>query len=177
MLKKLMKKLKHSFICGGEFDDKMSDIMREKISKEEKIHKLIMATANYLHNDIHKEVKLVVWESYYEEFMENDKKDESKCGRFMHYEYGNHWMMAVSRLSKDVDQLAPENPDKLCEMLVNFNKDSNGFDPNQFYLARSDYRKQQLAKVDDVLREIFAYNKRHTSVKPKNINAQQTASL
>ena len=165
MLSKLLRKLKRFFYFGDDFGFALKEIMNKRISNAEKIDLILKASAKYFSQYMYEDVQLAVWENYYEEFIIDGKKNENIAEGYMRYETGNYMYCSVLRILDAIQELNPKNPNKICQMLLDFNKDKTYFDPAEFYTFRSDFRTEELEKAKAIVKEIEKYYKQHTTPK------------
>ena len=155
-----------TFIFGGNgINRKLKDVLKDKkISKPEKLNKIIDRVAEYLNNNLIKEAKFATYELHYESFVDKKgNKIEEKFNPLFLYEYENLKLYTVAILSNTIDKYFDFNDElieltnarlNICKKQKNFNNTLSSFDDRKFYGTNGDYRKEIMHCVDDIIDDI-----------------------
>ena len=158
-------KLKCAIFGEPSPDDKATAVVKnKKLTSKEKVCTILDIYGNYLNTDFIGDLKMKVYELYYERFMINNQKDEAKFNQIYEYEKENEYYfhcVELIKLISSIKDLKVEDFTKEQAEIIRFalllkkNIYTPNFNYEAFYFSKDlrDAVKKQNEKLMQLLKD------------------------
>lgn len=160
-----IQKLKRSIFGEQKADDKAYAVVKDKkLTPKEKYCTILEIYSNYLNTEFESDLKMKVYELYYEQFMINNQKDENRYSQIYGYEKENDYYLHCIQFIKQISSIKDLKVEDLTNqqteilrfaLLLKKNIYTPSFNYESFYFSKNlrEAVKQQNEKLMQLIKD------------------------